>query len=157
MRSPCLWSFAAALLLRSLFSVVYAAAEHDAASATSSSPAVVSEMALPLMPWPESVHRHAGRLMLNNALTIQIDGDTLPQMVDEWRERIAAQTGWILRPQPARVRTPTIHIVIRQAVPPVPTPDMDERYTLTITTRASILTQRRVLARCAVWKPFCNC
>jgi hexosaminidase len=97
---------------------------------------------LPLMPWPQKVERPAGQgeLVLNNAVTIAVRGDDMGDAVERWRERIARQTGWVLKPQPAQPDAPTINIVIKQKVAAVPQADSDERYQLSVTSDGVTLT-----------------
>ena len=97
---------------------------------------------LPLMPWPQKVERPAGQgeLVLNNAVTIAVRGDNRGDAVERWRERIARQTGWVLKPQPAQPDAPTISIVIKQKVAAVPQADSDERYQLSVTSDGVTLT-----------------
>ncbi|MBV4412949.1 family 20 glycosylhydrolase [Enterobacteriaceae bacterium YMB-R22] len=89
---------------------------------------------LSLMPWPKQVQyaSQAGRLELNNGITINVEGDQLDEMVTRWRHRIALQTGWTLQPQSANVARPTIWIDIAQKVDPFPKEDSDESYRLSV-------------------------
>ena len=89
---------------------------------------------LPLMPWPTKVERPAtpGFLALTNNLTVGVSGDDLDDAVTRLRQRIALQTGWTLQPQAEKPQHPTIAITIAKKVPPQPTLESDERYTLTV-------------------------
>ncbi|EMH4163258.1 beta-N-acetylhexosaminidase [Pluralibacter gergoviae] len=89
---------------------------------------------LPLMPWPQQVERPAaqGMLILNHQLTINITGDDLGDAAARLRSRIARQTGWEMVPQNGPADAPTISITIAKKVPPLPRPDSDESYRLTV-------------------------
>lgn len=97
---------------------------------------------LPLMPWPQRVEfnpQQQGRLVLDNRLTIGVSGDDLGPEVTRWRQRIAEQTGWELLPQTGNPQQAMIMIVIAQKVDPLPQPESDERYQLTITPQGAVL------------------
>ncbi|WP_312691127.1 family 20 glycosylhydrolase [Kosakonia sp.] len=89
---------------------------------------------LPLMPWPAHVERPAtqGSLVLDNALSVRVQGDDLGDAVSRLRARIARQTGWTLQPQADHPNTATITIAIAHKVPAQPMPDSDESYTLNV-------------------------
>lgn len=90
---------------------------------------------LPLMPWPQRVERLSGEgyLPLSNEISIRVQGDRMPDTLDLWRERIARQTGWVLKPQSDEPQRPTINIIIEQKVDALPQPDSDESYRLSVT------------------------
>ncbi|NUU66900.1 family 20 glycosylhydrolase [Enterobacteriaceae bacterium BIT-l23] len=90
---------------------------------------------LPLMPWPQKVElsAQAGYLTLDNEVSIAIRGDDLEGAVERWRQRIALQTGWELKPQSGSHRPPTITVTIAQRLDPQPRLDSDESYHLSIT------------------------
>ena len=89
---------------------------------------------LPLMPWPAKVERPAtqGTLVLTNQISVKVSGDDLNDAVARLRERIARQTGWTLQPQNAGNDKPTITITVARRVAPLPKPDSDESYRLTV-------------------------
>lgn len=86
---------------------------------------------LPLMPWPQDVSIQNGRFNIDNKLKIEVSGDKMYESIPRWRQRIEAQTGWLLAPQKANDDA-QIQIVIANAVDPIPQPNIDESYTLTI-------------------------
>ena len=89
---------------------------------------------LPLMPWPAKVERPTtqGALVLNNNVSISVSGDDLGDAVNRLRQRIALQTGWTLQPQADKPEKPTIRIAIAKKVKPLPLPESDESYRLTV-------------------------
>ncbi|WP_297205834.1 family 20 glycosylhydrolase [uncultured Pluralibacter sp.] len=89
---------------------------------------------LPLMPWPQQVERPAaqGMLILNHQLTINITGDDLGDAAARLRSRIARQTGWEMVPQSGPADAPVISITIAKKMSPLPRPDSDESYRLTV-------------------------
>lgn len=97
---------------------------------------------LPLMPWPQLVERPAaqGNLVLNNEVTVRVRGDALDDAVIRFRERIARQTGWELKPQLSEPDAPTIDIIIQQQTPLLPQPGSDESYQLHVTPQGATLT-----------------
>ncbi|MBU9846557.1 beta-N-acetylhexosaminidase [Rahnella ecdela] len=99
---------------------------------------------LPLMPWPQQVDvtSPAGKLVLNDALQIQVKGDALIPEVNHWRERLAQQTGWYLLPQNTETVSgqATITLNIQKKVDAQPMPDSDESYQLEVTANSVTLT-----------------
>ncbi len=89
---------------------------------------------LPLMPWPAKVERPAtqGVLVLTSQISVKVSGDDLNDAVARLRQRIARQTGWTLQPQSAGKDKPTVTITVARKVAPLPQPDSDESYRLTV-------------------------
>jgi len=89
---------------------------------------------LPLMPWPAKVEHPAtpGALVLNDRVSIQVAGDMPDDAVNRLRQRIARQTGWTLQPANDKSQHADIKIVIAKKVTPLPAPDSDESYKLTV-------------------------
>ncbi len=89
---------------------------------------------LPLMPWPAKVERSAtqGALVLTSQISVKVSGDDLNDAVARLRQRIARQTGWTLQPQSAGKDKPTVTITVARKVAPLPQPDSDESYRLTV-------------------------
>ncbi|PIJ51092.1 beta-N-acetylhexosaminidase [Erwinia sp. OLTSP20] len=96
---------------------------------------------LPLMPWPQQVVLpvNGGQFTLSPELSISVSGDDLADAVIRWRERIARQTGWELRPQTGSQGRPTICIRIARRVNPLPALGIDERYRLQVDHQGVIL------------------
>lgn len=97
---------------------------------------------LPLMPWPTKVELPAqqGTFALNDRVSIHVTGDSLDEAVNQLRQRIARQTGWTLRPADNLSQQADIKIVIAQKVAPIPQPDSDESYTLTVDAQGATIT-----------------
>ena len=89
---------------------------------------------LPLMPWPAKVERPAtqGALVLTSQISVKVSGDDLNDAVARLRQRIARQTGWTLQPQSAGKDKPTVTITVARKIAPLPQPDSDESYRLTV-------------------------
>ncbi|NHB94508.1 beta-N-acetylhexosaminidase [Photorhabdus cinerea] len=91
----------------------------------------ISLDSLPLMPWPQNISVQKGRLNIDNTLKIEITGDEMPDAISYWRQRIEAQTGWILLPQSTHSEA-IIRIEIANKTAIVPQLSNDESYQLTI-------------------------
>nr|WP_051516350.1 family 20 glycosylhydrolase [Pantoea sp. IMH] len=89
---------------------------------------------LPLMPWPQQVKQPAGggKLVLDNLFSVRVEGDNLDNAVSRLRQRVGLQTGWEMMPQTTTPAKPTMQIIIRQRVDPLPQPDSDESYNLKV-------------------------
>ncbi|WP_078003433.1 beta-N-acetylhexosaminidase [Izhakiella australiensis] len=96
---------------------------------------------LPLMPWPQEVVQPAdgGELVLDNQVAISVSGDDLAAAVMRWRERLARQTGWELKPQAANPSQATIRIRIARRVDPLPNLQSDESYHLQVSQSGVLL------------------
>src|SRR5699024_8168167 len=58
-----------------------------------------------------------------------------------WRQRIEAQTGWVLPPQKQNA-SPTIRVIIKEKSSFYPTPEHDESYRLVINKKGATLTAK---------------
>lgn len=88
---------------------------------------------LPLMPWPQKVVVSEGQFVVDRNINIVVSGDNLDSAINRWRQRIEAQTGWILPPEASLRSAATIRVIIAKKVNAIPLLNVDESYQLVIT------------------------
>ena len=118
-------------------------------------------MELDLMPLPADLHFSHGQLRVTETFAVAVRGHEdarLQAAISRALRRWEARTGLkLVRPAVTPTASATLVIDCRDSGRSVPSVDEDESYTLDVTAARRRCAPRPWSARCADWRPCCNC